>query len=279
MTLSTPKAASEPPDRPELAPRYFDTRLIVAPPDGPPCNPGVVARLAANMEEHGQLVPGWVFPPDPVAELREIIEGNHRLAACRQLGRPFWAFDTGRNVPEAERIRLTFQHNQVRRVMGRDEIAERAARFIELTGCAAFEAARMLGISGPTLSRAFGEKRIPAGLKPRTDRLNLSIRSLVAAAPEAVMERAVDFAEAPLPDGKAKTRDQVAAYIRQLKKGEAHKGGKPRPVTLRVGGRTLTLTIATDDTAGTVAEELKAIAAKLAKLSDIKPEGWHFHFQ
>lgn len=279
MSVATPKAASLP-ERAELVPLHFEPGVIVTPDDNPPCNPAIVARLTDSLREHGQQVPGWVCPsPGLAADQRLCLEGNHRLAACRQLGIRFWAFDLGRDVPEAERIRLTFQHNHSRRVMGRDEIAERAARFMELTGCPAFEAARMLGISGPTLSRAFGEKRIPPELKPRCDRLNLSIRSLIAAAPASAMERGVDFAETPGPDGRPKTRDQVAAYIRQLKRAGKSGGRKPKPVTLRMGGRAVTLTVAEDDTAASVAEELKAIASRLGKLDAVRPEGWPFHFQ
>ena len=55
-------------------------------------------------------------------------EGNGRLAVCRRLGVRFWAFDLGRSVPEEERIRLMFHHHGTRRSLGREEIAERAAR-------------------------------------------------------------------------------------------------------------------------------------------------------
>ncbi len=96
-------------------------------------------------------------PDLPTADHRLCLEGNGRLAAVRQLGRPFWAFDLGRFVPEEERIRLMFHHHGTRRRMGREEIAERAVRYIEITGCPAAEAARVLGCSQPTLSRAFGE--------------------------------------------------------------------------------------------------------------------------
>lgn len=277
---STLKVAPHPPARAELVPQFFECDSIITPGDNPPCDPAVVARLVENIREHTQLVPGWVCPsPELEPGQRLCLEGNHRLAACRQLGIPFWAFDQGRHVPEEERIRLTFQHNHSRRVMSREEIAERAARFMELTGCPAFDAARMLGISGPTLSRAFSEQRIPAELKPRTDRLGLSIRSLIAAAPAAVMLKALEFAESFNADGKPKTRDQVAAYIRQLKKGSSGKGRKPKLVPLKQGRRTVTLAILEGDTAASVAEDLKAIAARLAKHTEVPPDGWPFLFQ
>src|SRR6185437_4324132 len=103
----------------------------------------------------------------------------------------FWAFDLGRFVSEEERIVLTFNHNNTRRVMSRGELAERAARFIEITDCTAAEAAKHLNISGATLSRAFGEKRIPDELRQKADGLGLSVRSLVASVPSALMEQAI----------------------------------------------------------------------------------------
>ncbi len=290
MSVATLKADPPPPDRPsvslreagqaELAPRYYDTELIVTPPDNPAHSPAMLANLEASMREHGQLVPGWVAPsPDLTENQRLCLEGNGRLAVARRIGRPFWAFDLGRDVPEAERIRLMFQHHQCRRVWSREEIAERAARYIELTNCPAAEAARLLGVSGPTLSRAFGERRILPELRERADRLGLSIRSLIAAAPVACMARALDFAETPGPDGKKRTRDQVAEYIRQLKKSGQPKGRKARTVTLRLSGRIVTLTVDDRDSACSVAEDLKAIAARLGKHAEVPPDGWTFLFQ
>src|SRR5271157_378637 len=211
MSVATLKVAPPPPGLAELTPQYFDTERIVTPGDNPVYTPAMLADLEASIREYGQLVPGWVAPSPELAEdQRQCLEGNRRLAVARMLGLPFWAFDLGRVVPEAERIRLTFQHHQCRRVMSREEIAERAARYIELTSCPAREAAKLLNISGPTLSRAFGERRILPELRERADRLGLSIRSLIAAAPAACMARALDFAETPDASGKKRTRDQVA---------------------------------------------------------------------
>ena len=259
---------------------YFDPDLIVTPDDNPVYTPAMLADLLESMREHGQLVPGWVCPsPDLPPNKRLCIEANRRLAVVRQLGLSFWAFDLGRPVPEEERIKLTFQHNHSRRVMSRDEIAEKAARYIELTGCAQGEAAQHLNVSHPTLSRAFGERRIPPELKPRADRLGLSIRSLVAAVPVPLMEKAVEFAETPGRDGKKPTRDGVSLFIRQLKKNCKPKDRKAKAVTLRLNGRTVTLAVGEKDSACSVAEDLKAIATKLVKHDTVHPDGWPFLFQ
>ena len=187
MSVATLRAFDTVAERPEPVPKYFDAELVVTPEDNPAYGPALLADLTASVREHGQLVPGWVCPSPELGEHQRLcLEGNRRLAVARPLGLPFWAFDLGRAVPEAERIKLTFQHNHSRRVMSREEIAERAARYIELTGCTAADAAKLLNVSGPTLSRAFGEKRIPPELRPRAELLGLSIRSLVAAAPAAV---------------------------------------------------------------------------------------------
>ena len=119
------EAARPRPERAELVPGYFDVDLIVSPDDNPAPKPAMLENLLASIGEHGQLVPGWVCPsPDLPEQKRLCIEGNHRLAVCRTLGLRFWAFDLGRFVEEAERIRLTFQHNHSRRVMPFGELAD-----------------------------------------------------------------------------------------------------------------------------------------------------------
>jgi hypothetical protein len=279
MSATTLKTNSPQPEQPspavlELVPKYFDADLIVTPADNH--TPARLTELVDSIRQHGQLVPGWIAPsPELEQDQRLCLEGNCRLAAARMLGRRFWAFDLGRHVPEEERIRLMFQHHGTRRRWSREEIAERAARYIELTGCTAAEAARHLNVSAATLSRAFGERRIPPELKPRTDGLLLSIRPLIAAAPQAYMAQAVEFAETP-----GRTRDQVAAFIQQLKKRKSlAKGRKAKTVALRLGGRVVTLTVGDRDSAASVAEDLKAIVARLGKHADVPPDGWHFLFQ
>jgi hypothetical protein len=286
MSVATLKAAPPPPDllsagRLELVPQYFDTELIVTPDDNPPLSPAMLAELEPSMREHGQLMPGWVCtsPDLPSEDHRLCLEGNGRLAVNRRLGRPFWAFDLRRFVPEAERIKLTFQHNHSRRVMSREEIAEKAARYIELTQCPAAEAAKLLNVSPATLSRAFGEKRIPPELRERADVLGLSIRSLIASAPAACMARTVAFAETPGTDGKRPTRDEVSLFIRQLKKSGQLKGRKAKTITLRLNGRVLTLTVDDRDSATSMAEDLKAIAARLGKHAEVAIDGLPFLFQ
>jgi ParB-like chromosome segregation protein Spo0J len=281
---TTLRAASPPPDRAELVPLYFDTDRIVTPEGNPAHSPAMLADLEASIRELGQLVPGWICPTSELPEDKRLcLEGNGRLAVVRRLGLPFWAFDLGRFVPEEERIRLTFSHNYIRRRMSREEIAEKAARYIELTSCTQDTAARLLNVSPPTLSRAFGDKRIPPELNPKADLLGLSIRSLVAAAPLELMPQVVDFALTPRgEDGKKPTRDQVAAFIGQLKKNNGQsKGRKPKAIPLHMNGRTVTLTVEERDSAASVAEDLKAIAAKLGKkeMADVPPDGWPFWFQ
>lgn len=280
MSVATLQAAQPPtaPDGRRLV--NFDPELIVSPADNPAPTPAMLASLLAAIREHGQLVPGFVCPsPELPPNKRLCLEGNHRLAVARLLGKPFLAFDLEREVPEEERIRLTFLHNQSRRVMTQAEMAEKAARYMELTGCTAADAAVYLHVSHPTLSRAFGERRIPPELRERAGTLAMSVRSLVAALPPALMGQAVDFAATAGPEGRLPTRDQVSVFIAQLKRAGKHKPPKAKPVTLRVEGRTVTLAVTGGDTAASVSKDLNAILAKLAKLGDVPPEGWHFHFK
>ena len=282
MTVPAAKTIDLPPDRVELTPVYFDPERIVTPEGNPAYSPAMLADLVPSVQKHGQLVPGWVCPSPELNEKQRLcLEGNRRLAVARLLGVQFWAFDLGRFVPEAERIELMFHHHQSRRVMSREEVAERAARYMELTGCTAADAAKLLNVSGPALSRAFGERRIPPELKSRADLLGLSIRSLIAAAPQACIARALEFAETLGPDGRKPTRDQVSLFIRQMKKNGngKPKGRKAKIVTLRLNGRVVTIAVDDRDSASSVAEDLKAIGTRLGRLSEVPPDGWRFHFQ
>lgn len=281
MTVETLNAANPPPDRVQLVPQYYDPDLIVTPESNPAHSPAMLADLEASIREFGQLVPGRVHPSSKLPDGKLLcLEGNGRLAVVRRLGLRFWAFNLGHDVPEEDFIRLIFSYNYIRRRMPRDEVAERGARFMELTGCSQGEAARLLHVSPATLSRILGETRIPPGLKERASLLTPSIRPLVASAPLELMPKAFDFALTPREGGKNPTRDQVAAYIGQLKKNNGQpKGRKPKAIPLRMNGRTVTLTVEERDSAASVAEDLKAIAAKLGKHADVAPEGWPFLFQ
>jgi ParB/RepB/Spo0J family partition protein len=280
MTVTLLRAADPLPERAELVPRFFESPSMVTPDGNPVYTAAQLADLLASIREHGQLVPGWVCPsPDLPDGKRLCLEGNRRLAVCLMLGLPFWAFDLGRAVPEAERITLTFQHNHSRRVMKPDEIAERAARYMEITGATQADTAKHLNISPPTLSRAFGERRISPELRDRADRLGFSIRALIATLPPGLMARSVEFAEGSGPDGKKPTRDQVAAFNRQLTKTGKPAARKAKSIPLRHNGRTVSITVGERESAATVAEDLKALAAKLGKLTEVEPAGWIYHFQ
>jgi hypothetical protein len=161
--------------------------------------------------------------------------------------------------------------------MSRDEICERAARYMELTNCTAGQAAKVLSISGATLSRAFGEKRILPSLRERAALLGLSIRSAIAACPAALQERALAFAETPSAEGKLPTRDQVIGFITQLKRGE-QASTKPRAVTLRQNGRIVTLEVGDDDNVTSVVKDLNAIISTLNRHAAVPPDGWSFLF-
>ena len=280
MSLATLQTAQTPPAPDGRRLVDFDPELIVSPDDNPAPTPAMLANLLASIREHGQLVPGFVCPsPELPSHKRLCLEGNHRLAVARLLGKPFLAFDLEREVPEEERIRLTFLHNHSRRVMTQAEMAEKAARYMELTACTAADAARFLHVSHPTLSRAFGERRIPTELRGRAETLAMSVRSLVAALPPALMGQAVDYAATPGPDDRLPTRQQVSLFIGRLKTAGKQKARKAKPVMLRVEGRTVTLTVTDADNAASVSKDLGVIVSKLAKLSDVSPEGWHFHFK
>jgi hypothetical protein len=279
MSVATINGASPPLARPQFVPSYFDTELIVTPADNPVYTPAMVADLVEGFRRDSQLVPGYVYPsPDLPENHRLCLEGNRRLAAARILGMPFWAFDVGHEVSEEERIRLTFQHNHSRRVMSREEIAERAARYLEITGCSQGDAARELLVSPATISRALGEGRIPENLRERVSALGLSIRALIAAMPPALMSQAIEYAQTPDASGRKPTRDAVSQVIQHLKKGDGPKARKPRTLTQRLNSRVVTFTVTNGDSSASVVEDLKAvvkaIAGKFEKNTDVRPEHW-----
>ncbi len=291
MTATVPKTIELPSDpatsagQVEIVPRLFPTEMIVSLPENPVYTTAMLADLVPSVEKHGFLVPGMVAPsPDlPSEEHRQCLEGHRRLAVARLLNRPFWAFDLGRFVPEEERIELMFQHHQCRRVMDLAEIAERAARYIDLTHCSDGEAARALRVSPATLCRAFGDKRIPDKIKEQCERLGVgrSVRSLVAALPLELMPQVIEFALTARPDGKRPSRDQVASYSQQLRKQNngQPKSRKPKTITLRMNGRAVTFVVGEKDSATSVAEDLKAIVTRLGKNAEVSPDGWPFLFQ
>ena len=276
MSVELTQPIGDPTLRTELVPKFFDPTSIVTPDDNPERSLRERNELLASIREHRQLTPGFVCPsPDLPPGKLLCIEGNGRLAACLTLGIAFWAFNLGRSMSEVERIKLTFQHNLIRRTMGREELSQRAGRYMELTGCTAGEAAKQLNVSGPTLSRAFGEKRIPPELRPRAERLKPSIRSIIAACPVALMEEAVTFAETEGADSKAPTRDEVSHFVCE-RKGGLPKARKAKGVTLHVGERAVSISLGPADTAAAVLKDLNALIAELGKHSKVSPEGWPF---
>ena len=273
MSTALLKEINLSPDRPELVAQHFAPELIVTPDDNPVYSPAMLADLLPSMREHGQLVPGWVYPSEDLPDNQRIcLEGNRRLTVARLLGIPFWAFDLGRFVSEHERIELLFHHHQSRRVMSRDEIAQRASRYMELTGCTATEAAKHLNISGPTLSRAFGEQRILPELRARAEQLGPTIRSVIAAARPDYMVQALEFAETALPSGKKPSRDQVVRFIEQIKDKKRPKAARPKRLKFRIEDRRFEIELKPGDGAETLIEAFKAVASRLQRHRELPLE-------
>jgi ParB/RepB/Spo0J family partition protein len=269
------KPPAVPSERAEMVLKYYPETDVIRTPEGNPSySPAMLADLLDSIRSHGQLVPGFVAPLSDGT--LSCIEGNRRLAVVRILHKPFWAFNLGRDVSEEERISLSFHHNLIRRRMSTEEIAERGSRYMELCRCTASEAAKRLNVSPAMLSRALGDQRIPKECRPRAERLAQSVRSLIAAVPAPLMIRAIEFAEGGLDGTLKPTRDQVAIYIRELKKGARSNGSKAKTITLRMN-RVVKVEVGPQESAQSVAEDLKAIAVKLGKI-DIPSAGWSFLF-
>jgi hypothetical protein len=280
MVIPPSLAAEKSFDGVELLLKHFDPAKIRPLEIEPITSPAFRAELLESMRLHSQKAPGFVCPAEDLADdERQCIEGNNRLWCCIQLGVPFWAFDLGRHIDAAERIEMTFLYNRTRRVMTREELASKAAKYIEIKQCTDAEAARLLGVSAPTLSRAFGEKRIPAELKARTSVLGVSVRAIIAAAPPAVMGAVVTYAETADASGKLPTRDAVDAYIRHLKGNVGSCPRPARPIVLKHSGRTVTVTVGGADSPASLARDLTAIAAKLGKHAEVPMEGLPFLFK
>jgi ParB-like chromosome segregation protein Spo0J len=280
MTVDTLPPANKPSERTKPLAVNFDTKLIVVPPGYPEPKRAVMDALLPSIRVHGQMVPGFVGRSSSLPDnQRVLIEGIHRFEADKILGLPFYAFDLDREYSHAERITLTMQLNHVRRIMSREEIASLASIFMEETGCTAAQASGRLLVSPATLSRAFGDARIPEEWKQAAGQLAPTIRSLIAAVPPSLMGRAVDFALTEV-DGKRPTRDAVGLFIRQLRKDGQGKVGKAKVIALRINGRLVTVKLAEGDAAASVVKDLQAIATRLSskELANVSPDGWPFLF-
>lgn len=263
----------------DLKPAYFDPDCIVCPPDNAEEISAVVEALDASWEKFGQLMPAFVCTmPELLPHQRWLLDGRHRLAVARRRREKLWAFDLGRPMSEIERIEFICHNHLCRRVMSREEIAERAAQYMDLRKCTAGEAARFLNISGSTLSRIFGFRRIPPELQVKTELLVESVRGVIAATPSAHMARVVEFATTPGPDGKLPTRDAVAAFVKSLKAGDKP-AAKVKSVALHCGNRVVTIQVTATDNTATVSKDLQAIVARLGKHAEVPPNGWPFLFQ
>ena len=242
MTVASPKNIDPAPEGAELVPVYFDTERIVTPADNPAYTPAMLADLADSVRQHGQLVPGWMCPsPDLPEDQRLCLEGNRRLAVARLLGLRFWAFDLRRFVPEEERIRLLFAHNGIRRVRCPARRSPSGPHAISRSPAArtprrpSYSAARPGQRSaGPSASVASRRNS-----RRRADLLGLRIRSLVAAAPAALMSQVVDFALTPKADGKSRHATRCRLFIQQLEEGRQAQGPQAQgdhPPHQRPGG-------------------------------------------
>jgi ParB/RepB/Spo0J family partition protein len=279
MSVASRDMASRPPlDQAVLSPVFLDPALIETQADNPVYTEAELSDLLASYPVHGQLEPAHVCPSQTEGKFI-CLDGARRLAVCRILGLQYWAFVHPEYVPDAGQIVRTFHHNYTRRRMSPEEVATRAARFLEIDGGSNANAAKHLNISTAALSRALGEDRIPEKFRARTALLGRSVRWLISAVPESQMEEAISFAETIGPNGKPPIRDQVSVFIRELKKSTPRKSSKPKAITLRQCGRAVTLTVTATDNAETVAADFRAIAAKLGKdAARVPPEGWPFLF-
>jgi len=57
------------------------------------------------------------------------------------------------------------------------------------------------------------------------------------------MDKAIAYAETPGQDGRKPTRDQLAGFVNQLRKGGKSKANRPKTVTLRLNGRTVSFAV------------------------------------
>lgn len=193
----------------------------------------------------------------------EIIDGNTRVCALVDLGMTeCLAIELPRDWDEAKILRFSIATDGVRRTLPQDELAAKAERYIDLTGCTQEAAAREFGISPAHLSRALTSVLLPAKHAERAKVLKASVRALIAAIKNsAVQDAAMAYATAAGPDGKPPTRAMVEAW---LKRQEKRPGRPPRSVVevkLGAAGPILGMSIRADAEPKAWIREMKSLVA------------------
>lgn len=244
----------------------FDCGMCV-PPDGnrPAQRPGR-QKLLDGIARYGQSVPALLCPHPDMLERFLILDGVGRWDCCRELGIKLKGVLVPEAVPEAEQIKLRFQHNVIRRNLTPDEIADDADRFMTLTGATQEQAAKELGISAASLSKAFAmQRRIPESLHPLASLVRPSIRASVGTLKKhADMEKTLVYATTQGGDGKLPTRDQVARFMSQFREPKTH-GPKPTLIKGEVEGRTIAFSVEPDETGETLIEFFQAMKSRLGR--------------
>lgn len=267
-------ASSAPPELANRVPKLYDARKVIPPRGNPPADPLRVKALVDSIGVKGQYSAAFICKSEEVADDEWLcLEGNTRAEACRVLNRPLLAIDLERRFSELEQIKFCFDNNYLRRVMSMEEVRERAHRFMVLSKCTSAVAAKTLGISPATLSRAFGDTRIAPPLRERAELLGPSSRYLISTVPPALQEKALEYAETENP-----TRDELAAFIKQLKKGDGA-SPKPKVISIPFNGRLVSFSVTDADTVATVTKDVQALLSRLGKHAEVPPDGWGYLFQ
>ena len=194
--------------------------------------------------------------------------------ASPQLGLKMKALVFPRPLTPAELIEFKFSNNLIRRTMSAEEIGLECARYIELSGCTQGEMAARLSVSNATISRCLGRiKRIPEGCEAMARQLGPSFVAIVLPLKDPDMRRkAFEYATTPLADGRKPKRDQLAAFVKQLKGKKPAKAARTKRLRFVVGGREFLVELLSDDTAESLIEAFRAVANNLSKHRDLKLE-------
>lgn len=204
-----------------------------------------------------------------------VIDGNTRVAAMLDLGlTEVWAIELPDGMTEADILRFSIATDGIRRTLPPEELADKASRFMELTGSTQERAAAELNISPATLSRALSLSTLPPKIAEMCKDLPFSVRAIIASERDStVQEKLAEYASTPV-NGKLPTREMVELKRKPLKP----KKDRPKSVKGKFEGREFTFTLTKDDKAYLVAEWLKTIAKKIEK-AEIGPEGWSLLFR
>ena len=256
---------------PEL--RSIDPADVLPSDDEPVDQRPDIVLLRENLKARGQVTPVLLAPHPSAAGKLLYIDGHGRGYCLAQLGQKMKALVFPRPLTPAELIEFKFSNNLIRRTMSAEEIGLECARYIELSKCSQTEIAARLSVSNATISRCMARiKRIPEGCEAMARQLGPSFVAIILALKTPELRRKAFEYATTLQDGKKPKREQLTAFVDQLKGKKPAKAARKRVLRFVVEGREILVDLLPEDDAERLIEAFRAMANHLSKHRDLKLE-------